>query len=287
MEKLMVVVKMWGGDMALFRQAAEQVPVGPIAVSRLIEEVEMRNKAKLEIVGEQTLFLASYPLGSKLGYKEYETVLFNRIESRGGVVNGRTIIFDPSKRNGYSRDVVHNGEPRRIVGNPNANVELYIVGDALNRLFPGAAITESLDPVLRRLSFIGASNFWWSMRGALDDEGFFNLSTFFRNTRNSRQVTHAQLHALHVGEPDDMLDIYDKSFFNARWTFYVLTNAFGVMLTNGSGNNGADMTFTPYNGSVNGPDHNRFSWTLGTAALLASHNLRDLAPLPVGPIRAP
>lgn len=57
----------------------------------VIKGVEMRNKAKLENVGEQTLFLASYPLGSKAGSKAYERALFKRKELKGNVVDGRTV----------------------------------------------------------------------------------------------------------------------------------------------------------------------------------------------------
>lgn len=156
------------------------------------------------------------------------------------------------------------------------------MGDALRELFSEAKITTSLDPVLRELSFIGASNFWWSMRGSLDVDGMFNLSTFLKNMKDSRDETHAELHSKHANEPQHKLDIYDNSIFNARWTLLVLSEAFGLgLMTSASDGKGKNMEFTPYNGG--GSDKSRFSWTLGTATLFASKDLKDQH----FPIRAP
>ena len=158
---------------------------------------------------------------------------------------------------------------------------MYLTGEALRALFPGAAITQPLDSVLRELDFIGASNFWHTLRVALNGEAF-DVSTFQKIMVINRLLTHEELRSQVEGELDGMNDderkfmlaIYDKSVFTAQWTLRVLRQAFGVPLTEKSGDGGKEMTFTPYNGS--GDDNNRFSWTLGTAVLLASTDPKEL-----------
>lgn len=111
------------------------------------------------------------------------------------------------------------------------------------------------------------------MHGALDDEGsfIFRRSSRIRRTDERR---HAELRSKHIGEPQDKLDIYDNSFFNARWSVHVLNLVFGLDLKKAFSDEGRDMSFTAYNDS--GPDKNRFSWTLGTATLIASENHKGL-----------
>ena len=158
---------------------------------------------------------------------------------------------------------------------------LHLVHYASEALFPGPAITLTLELVIRNLDFIGASNFWYSMGDVTNPERPFNLSTFYRKTKTSSEITHDALRAMHPTAKQSLLDSYDKSIFTARWTLHVLYAAFGLMLVTEPGGT-QDITFTPYNG----PDGNRFSWTLGTAVLLASPDLNDLA-APTASIRAP
>ena len=115
--------------------------------------------------------------------------------------------------------------------------------------------------------------FWWSMHGAWAMKGrsIFRRSSRIRRTAERRQ---AELRSKHIGEPQDKLDIYDNSFFNARWTVHVLNRVFGLDLKKAFSDEGRDMTFTAYNDS--GLDKNRFSWTLGTATLIASENHKGL-----------
>ncbi|KIM37063.1 hypothetical protein M413DRAFT_423899 [Hebeloma cylindrosporum] len=287
--KLEGVVRLWGGDPA----KVEEMINGIARLEEVRNRVEMGNRAKLmEEVGpkRQKVFLASYPLGSVAGYKEYLEALFTGDTYRGEVVGGRTIFHDPSKRDGYSEAAP--GYPDRILRSRNAEnlhysesnlaKTFHLVGQAQAKLFPGAAITKPLDSTLRKLDFIGASNFWWTMCVALNAEGAFNLSTFHNYTKDSSKLTHAELQQMHPNAEAHMRRIYDNSVFTATWTLCVLRQAFGLPLMKTWDGEGRDISFTPYNGD--GLDKNRFSWTLGTAVLLASPGLDDLEQCPV---RAP
>lgn len=157
------------------------------------------------------------------------------------------------------------------------------MGSALHELFPGAAITADLDePVISKLDFIGASNFWYSMCGALND-GALDIKTFQKNTKEKSKMTHTQFREMHIRlkTPKNLLPIYDNSTFMDRWTLHVLRGAFGLGVSLHADDEGKNMTFTPYNG--HGSNKNRFSWTLGKAVLLASPDLNDLASTPSPP----
>lgn len=271
-------------------------------------------------VGPRRLFLASYKLGSDAGYKAYIQALFtkrgdNRLQLNGGVEGDRTVcvhtylyvmtliffqsqvLYDPSKRVGYPETETETETTEGIQqirirsmpdgdwhGKPKLGMTLLLAEIALQALFSDAAITTVLDePVISKLDFIGASNFWYSMCGALnpDSEQALNLKAFQTNTREKSKMTHTQFRAMHesLGTKEHLLPIYDKSTFTDRWTLNVLRRAFGLGLSLGPNEAGKNMTFTPYNGS--GSDKNRFSWTLGKAVLLASPDLNDLRPAPL------
>ena len=202
------------------------------------------------------------------------------------------IFYDPAKRIGSPEEEV---EGKIIRFRPDEGLvdhetNLYktflLTGFAVDELAPEAAITEPLDSVIRKLDFIGASNFWHSLKVSLNDEGHFKLSTLYPTIFENRKITYAQMNAILAKLPpknrDFMRPIYTKSIFTTRWTLRVLRQAFGVLLMDGSGKGGKDLRFTPYDGSGNGND---LSWTLGAAVLLASHDAKDLKPA-VAPIRA-
>jgi len=232
------------------------------------------------------MFLASYPLGSDAGYTKYKEALFEKGEEyglKGAEEDGRRIFYDPSKRVGWQRKV----EGTRIIKwrpkqdpsesgrfQSNLALTLCLVDDALKKLFPGAPITLPLDERVRNVDFIGASNFWHTMNGALNVDGALNFSTFQRNTRDSHKQSQAEFRYKHRGVEKRLLDIYDNATFTSRWTSHVLHHAFGFELLKASGDVAREMTFTPYNGK--GADKNRFSWTLGVAVLLASDDLNSL-----------
>lgn len=185
------------------------------------------------------------------------------------------IFFDPSRRQGSPDKVAGDNTIRfRPAGDfagaqSNPAKTLTLTGIAVDALFPGAAITQPLDEVLGQLDFIGASNFWHTMRVALNDAGAVTPALLHQAMRNNREMTHAAMNAILVempaGDQVFMRPILEKSIFTTQWTLRVLRQAFGIPLTQIPGDDGVGVTFTPY-----GDDHNRFSWTLGTAVLLAS-----------------
>jgi hypothetical protein len=102
MEKLMVVVKMWGSDMTLFRQVAERVALmerltAEFELVDVIEGVEMRKKGKLD---EQALFLGSYPLGPTWVAGRYANASSCEAAARADPLP----IYDPCPL--HSRDMV-------------------------------------------------------------------------------------------------------------------------------------------------------------------------------------
>lgn len=85
------------------------------------------------------------------------------------------IFYDPSKRDGSPdkavRDKVikfrpNDGGPGRSQSNHTRTFNL--TGDAMDALCSPVAITQPFDSVLRQLDFIGASNFWHTLRVALN-----------------------------------------------------------------------------------------------------------------------
>jgi len=199
------------------------------------------------------------------------------------------IFYDPAKRIGSPDEVRDNITKFRrddgleaSQGNPSKT--FFLTRYAVDALFPGgAAITEPLDPVLRKLDFIGASNFFYSLGVALHDKRTVKLSKLHQAIRKDREKTYEQtngeLARMPPGERDLWRSIFEKSIFTTRWTMRVLRQAFGISLMGESDEGGRDITFTPYNGD------NRFSWTLGTAVLLASSDPEKLS-APVDAIRA-
>ena len=200
------------------------------------------------------------------------------------------IFYDPAKRLGSPEEEVEGNiiRFRPDEGLVERETNLYktflLTGYVVDELSPEAAITQPLDSVIRKLDFIGASNFWHSLKVALNDEGNFKLSTLYPTIIENRKTTYAQMNAILAKLPpkdrDFMRPIYTKSIFTTRWTLRVLRQAFGVLLMDEKCEGGKDLTFTPYDGGGND-----LSWTLGTAVLLASHDPNDLK-LAVAPIRA-
>jgi len=79
--KLEEVVKLWEGDMAQLREVVREVgsQVNGIAnLENVLKRLEIKKKAKVELkdVGQQKVFLASYPLGSNAGHKKFIETLF-------------------------------------------------------------------------------------------------------------------------------------------------------------------------------------------------------------------
>lgn len=95
--KLEEVVKLWGGDMADLEGVVEQVGSevdGEATLKKVVGRVEMSKRAQFEAVGQQGLFLASYPLGSNKGYQAFEQALFDQGERyglRGGEENDKPV----------------------------------------------------------------------------------------------------------------------------------------------------------------------------------------------------
>jgi len=156
----------------------------------------------------------------------------------------------------------------------------YLIGDAHDLLFPPSNPrslqdpTHPLDEVVRRLSFIGASNFWWSMCDAMDVNGALDWTAFAQRLRESRMMSQGAFKDMHR-KPDGTLPkempIYNNSIFTTRWADHVLRVVFGLKLKEDA--EGQLMTFKPFNGPGN-----RFSWTLGKAVLLASPDLEVVKP---------
>lgn len=168
----------------------------------------------------------------------------------------------------------------------NPSKTFFLTRYAADALFPGAAITKPLDPVLRKLDFIGASNFFYSLGVALHNKRTVKLSKLHQAIQKDREKTYEQMDGelarMSLEDRKFNRPILEKSIFTTRWTMRVLRQAFGISLMGESDEGGRDITFTPYNG-IEG--ENRFSWTLGTAVLLASSDPEDLR-APVDAIRA-
>ena len=195
------------------------------------------------------------------------------------------IFYDPAKRNGSPDDELGDMIARfrpdeGLVGDQtNVYKTFHLARYAVNVLFPGAAITEPLDSVLRNLDFIGASNFFHSFEEASKNKGTLKLSALYQTIMKNRKETYAEMNVklanlkLPPKKEAQRRLIYERSIFTIRWTMRVLRQAFGVELIDESDKGGEDITFTPYNGISK--DH-EFSWTLGTAVLLASRDPKDL-----------
>jgi len=94
-----------------------------------------------------------------------------------------------------------------------------------------------------------------------EEGGDFRLSALFKRWKKRRGLTHQQFHAKYE-IPKSLIKNKDNEIFLARWVLQALSAAFGF---DPRGKEELKVTFTPYNG----PDGNRFSWTLGTAVLLS------------------
>ncbi len=235
----------------------------------------------METIGNRKLFVASFPLGMDAGYEAYKQELFTT-DLEG--VNEGNVFYDPSKRDGYYEEdgnrIIKGKANARLGFLSNFGLTLYLVHSAQEQQFTDADVeaVRPLGPIIAKLPFIGASNFFYSFQGALNGRDL-SFAKFSDRLRVSSKEKHSQVHKEGCTNKTStcckfVQGLFDKEVFRLYWALQALRTAFGLQLGIPGGKTGKDVAFTPYNG--HGPNKNRFSWTLGTALLLASPDLENL-----------
>ncbi|KAK2460069.1 hypothetical protein APHAL10511_007903 [Amanita phalloides] len=235
----------------------------PLVNQRLLDEAnevvenfpvgDPLNTVEVVELGNQTLFLGSYHLGSNAGYEAYKQALFNSDDERVRPGLGE-IFLDPTKHPDYDQSdgtrTVRGIEGR--IGGLRATLATWLTLDAANSLCPHPRLMPKVG-IQPKLEFIGAATLWWSMGEKITGGHDFKYGKWLR-----------ALAASDGGDNND--DPNGASVFAAQWIYRVLGITFGIQ------NYDKQLTFTPYNG----PNGKRLSWTLGKAVLLATPNLQHI-----------
>ena len=185
------------------------------------------------------------------------------------------ILYDPSRRAGYSEDIqadwrvcgmeFTDNTQQLVMGvAAQAIQDLHIFKDRGYKALERFQILENLAAILHRDSntpeVIGASVFWHATRLGGDDGDDFDLEMFLAALENSRKLKHGQYPE---GTKRKNEGFFDNNYFAGAWVQSVLEWGFNI--------SPESVLLTPYNGS-----NGRLSWTLGAAVLYASPKLEYL-----------
>jgi len=228
------------------------------------------NTMQVVNVGERQLFLASCQLGTSEGYQAYKRAMHTSDNQIIRPVGGPQIVRDPIKIPGYNQpDVDHAGCTIQDVPGVNPRLGdhgrrdlwLPLITTAIQGQLPGAdertleRICFNLRQLHKGYQFLGASNFWYSMKGVPDGPDNFDFGSWMNGLNDI------------AGDPNEEIK-RGLPGFKGLWLMYVGWNVFGL----GWGR-GQAMTFVPYSGAGG---KERLSWTLGAAVLLAARDLQHL-----------
>jgi hypothetical protein len=182
------------------------------------------------------------------------------------------VFYDPSQRRGYVTlvgDRIITGRQQEDTGRKKLAMTRDLATRALRSLVSPDALEVAkgdLKKIVGSVKFIGAANFWWSMKPQISEEDL-SLQGFWRMLWASHDASDEDFRRRLGNDPVE-IDLLKNSVLKAVWSELTLEAAFGLSLPIAAANR---ITFTPYNGI--GPVNGRFSWTLGKAALLASREL--------------
>lgn len=288
---LMVNLKMAKLDVEAAEIRAEMWTNPVSAANRVALSIGVHDTrvAKVEEIGDRNVFLASFPLGVNVGYEAYLKALTeNKISlnddeddvpvpkfNPGLKAGDKKILYDPSRRAGYSKDIQHDwrvcgmeytDNTRQLVMGVAAQAidDLHILEDRGYKALERMQILDNLAAILHRDSddpeVIGGSVFWHATRLGGDDGYNLDLDKFLKALETSREKKHGEYPE---GTKKKNEQFFDSNYFAGAWLHQVLEWGFQI--------SPKSVLLTPYNGS-----NGRLSWTLGAAVLYASPNLEHL-----------